>query len=520
MAVPQNIIDSFTGIVDPNSTQPWQEAVDIASNWVKKLVPGAIRKGDLGGEKVFTNGLRVYTNKFTPEEMKTLMSAGRGPVAVREGGNTWAYIPTGGGNYRKENLTPSRGSYLNAILGTAGMWGAGLGLGALGNAVTAVGGAAGAGGFSASELANLGLTAADFAPGGIAGGIAGGGAVAGTTVADLVLQGIPYEEAVNIVGAGTGAGAGVGVGAGEVNAGTAAGTGIGGTDIATGAGTTTIKEALLKKLKDGDPWTTQEKLLAASLGITALGTAAGMLDIGGRTTSATTTTSNLPPYIQEAGKLTWDQFTDDFYGVGTKGVKERGIEDIAAQVGYEQELLDRLGGLDVSHLAATKTAVAPFQAQLSDIQGQLQGGTGLGTPVSFGFGGKKMASFVPKSNRALAEQLLGMGYTSSQINTTLADLAYNADRAQAERKFGFDVAHPPNQAANEYSQRLFDLMKLTNLGNEVSTTTGTVPGVPWYSTLMQGANTAVNFYDKIMNPRTNTGLTADQYQALLKAAGG
>lgn len=86
------------------------------------------------------------------------------------------------------------------LMGLGGGYLGGVGLGKLG-----VGGTAGAGGFSSAELSNLGLTAADFAPGGIAGGIVGGGALAGTTVDNLVLQGIPYEEAVRIVGAGAGA---------------------------------------------------------------------------------------------------------------------------------------------------------------------------------------------------------------------------------------------------------------------------------------------------------------------------
>ena len=318
---------------------------------------------------------------------------------------------------------------------------------------------AGAGGFSEAELTNLGLSEADFAKGGIAGGIS-----------------------------------------------------------------KAVKDAM-----DGAPdagWTIADKLMVGMLGLSAVSgvaaAAAGNQEVSSTTTTTPTGPGTLPmPGMDKTtgGEKTFKDYLSDFYGVSSgepgaitpKSVQRRTAEDQAALTDYQQVLLDKLKALDTGRLADTKTAVAPYQDQLSNVLGQSQAGKGYFDPIRLSFGGKPVASFVPKQNRALADQSLGIGRERSEIDTRLIDMGYQSGTNLAGLDYGFRSENLPNKAANTYSDKLGALMQYLNPNTgQASTTTGTVPGVSPFTLALQGINTGVNVYDKLYNPRQgdmNTLLT-------------
>jgi hypothetical protein len=192
---------------------------------------------------------------------------------------------------------------------------------------------------------------------------------------------------------------------------------------------------------------------------------------GDTTASATTTTNKLPAYTQPTAEKLFFDFIDDFYGTGTSGksTQERITEDT-----------DYLNNLSKQYAADSKNAVSGYQSLLSDVLNQANTGTGYYTPVSFGFGGKKMASFVPKANRETVDQILSTGLTQAGVNQGLVDLGYNEAKTTT-----------PNEAANSYSKSLGDLMTKLIGGTSTATTTGTVDNSSQTLTnILSGADTA------------------------------
>jgi hypothetical protein len=354
---------------------------------------------------------------------------------------------------------------------------------------------------SAGELGAMGGAGAGAAGAGTAGLTTGLSETAGMTAAEIAAEGAPYGYGAAQAVTQAAAQSGVTLTAEQAAAAT--------TQVATGAAGAGAGGA-----GAAGAWTAGQYLQAANLAITAVTTGAAMLGGGDKTATATTTTTPTGPGSNPmpgggggtAGAATFEDYINDFYGLaGDKSVKTRTSEDQVALEGYQKALLDSLTGLDTKHLADTRAAVLPYQNQLTDIGNQLAGNTGLGKQVAFGFGGKQMASFVPKTNRDLANQLLGIGREGSQINTGLVDMGYKSGTDLATRQFGFNSENLPNKAADTYSAKLEALMKYLNPNSgSTSTTTGTVPGVPWYTTLLQGLNTGVNLWSAIENPRTNT----------------
>jgi len=438
------------------------------------------------------DGLKVYAKPLTGERanLKSQWSFGPyagsgmgGPVTgVGEGQDYW--VVDGDGNYTKhttkqDNVNFFKDILLPAAAGTGLVYGPALGAASLA--------------YPAATAATGGATAAAAEQGiqNVAPLVAGG---AETGAVGLTAQQLtdPVLGQGSLLLGGTGA------------AGVEGGAGVGLSDI--------LKDVLgVANVKDAVNLLTQGTVLAGTIGAIAGG--------GDKTVSGTT--SNVPSYIQERGKKTWDEYIDDFYGVGqnAKSIQARGAEDVAAQKGYERDLLDKLGALDASHLADTRAGVAPYQSQLANVLNQSQTGTGYFKPVNLSFGGNPIASFVPRQNRQLAEQSLGMGKEASSINTALADLGYGQGKDLASREFQFNAAHPANEAATNYTAKLTDLMKMTNFGTE--TTTGTVPGVPWYSQLLQGINTGVDIWSKINTQRSgNNELGEIIARSLINQKGG
>uniref|UniRef100_A0A6M3K7W6 Uncharacterized protein n=1 Tax=viral metagenome TaxID=1070528 RepID=A0A6M3K7W6_9ZZZZ len=496
----------------------------------------------------------IYTGNVVPVGTVTDSSTVGTPYETDRGGGFGGFL--GVGDWIGKNITMPAGKALGenmqyivpalAAAITAGTAGAAMGAGAAGAGIgTGAAGAAGAGGATLAEAAAAGLTIQEMAAAGFTAAEIASVSGAGVTAANVTAA-----LASGTAGAGAGAGIGVGssIGMGELTAAemaalqAGAGAGAIAPPVAAGAGaaapvaggTATVAPGTLGAdlvAKGAGAWTVADKIAAASLGITAATTIAAIAGGGDKPTSATTTTTPTGPGTLPmpgggsvtAGVKTFEDYINDFYGLaGDKSVKTRTAEDQTALQGYQKALLDKLGGLDTTRLAETKAALLPYQNQLTDIQGQLSGNTGLGKQVAFGYGGKQMASFVPKTNRALADQLLGMGRESSSINTGLVDMGYKSGTDLAGRQFGFESENLPNKAADTYSAKLEALMKYLNPNTgQTSTTTGTVPGVPWYTTALQGLNTGVNLWDKIYNPRSGqTTLSAADIAAIRAASGG
>jgi hypothetical protein len=371
--------------------------------------------------------------------------------------------------------------------------GGGLGAGALGLLGAGGAGAAGAGG--AYETALASSLAAEGAGTGIGAGIAEGAYGTGLAGATGV-GGLTAEE----IAAAKTLGTGLDVGEAGAVAGTVA-------DTAT-------KTKLAADIVSGasSAWSLKNKLLAASLGLTAATTIAAALDSGDKETSATTTTkvegpgdNKVPGTDVTAKEKSFEDFLTDFYKLDpaslTASVKDRIAQDQTALQGYQKTLLDTLGGLDTKRLSDTTAELTPYRGQLTQQLSDSQGGTGLYKPINLSFGGNPITSFVPKQNLAQARGQLDLGRENASIGTGLIDQSYKAGTDQAGREFGFNSENLPNKAANTYSTKLEELMKYFNPNGQTSTTTGSVPGTPWYTAALQGLNTSVNLWDKIENPR-------------------
>ena len=285
---------------------------------------------------------------------------------------------------------------------------------------------------------------------------------------------------------------------------------------------------------------------AAILGAAGLGAGAALL--GGRHRHGATQTTDwrTPKQKQDAQRL-WDEFIDDFYGVSPKvspvsttgidprirnlfkrfgirnaypnlanlvsptpnlagqapeealaepkSYKHRLEENLTYLKGVEEAYKGKLDALGAGYLTKTQEAVSPYQQQLTNVLGQLQGGYGLGTPVSFGFGGQRIASFVPRQSRELATQQLEIGQQGMQTRTGLADLENALAEAAAKRGFDFSQKHTPNEIADAYSKVLEELMWKMNTGQQ--TTTGTIPGTSTWHDILSGVNAGADIYSRM-----------------------
>ena len=278
----------------------------------------------------------------------------------------------------------------------------------------------------------------------------------------------------------------------------------------------------------------------AILGAAGLGAATALL--GGRhrhggQTVQTTADWRIPEQKRDAQRL-WNEFIDDFYGVSSKSYEQRLEENLAYLKEVEEAYKGELDALGAGYLTKTQEAVSPYQEylrslpgyvtktqeavspyqqQLTNVLGQLQGGYGLGTPVSFGFGGQRVASFVPRQSGELAAQQLGIGQQGMQIRTGLVDLeralaGESAEKgmqvsaglsdlenalaeAAAKRGFDFSQKHTPNEIADAYSKVLEELMWKMNTGQQ--TTTGTIPGTPTWQNILSSIGVGADIYSRM-----------------------
>lgn len=197
---------------------------------------------------------------------------------------------------------------------------------------------------------------------------------------------------------------------------------------------------------------------------------------GDQTVSTTSTTDSRPAYIKQSAEKLWNDFIDDFYGTsGGKSVKDR-----------ENETANYKATTGQTYLNDTTTAMQPYLTQLSNLLNDANNKTGYFTPVSFGFGGQKMAEFVPKANRDLVTQLTGIGQTSANTAAGLAEL-----------KNKIALENLPNAGADSYSNKLAEFMKYANTGSSTSSSSANVPGTSTWTDILNAITSGVDIYSKL-----------------------
>lgn len=179
-----------------------------------------------------------------------------------------------------------------------------------------------------------------------------------------------------------------------------------------------------------------------------------------------------------------------------KSYQQRLEEDLTYGKETESDYLAKLEGINADYMGGIQDAVSPYQQQIADTLGQAEAGTGYFKPVSFGFGGQEMASFVPKQNRDLITQLLGIGKEGMTVNAGLVELKNTLDEAAAKRGFDFSAKHTPNEIANAYSAILEELAFKMSTGQSTISTTGTIPGQSDWQSALAGINLGTNVASK------------------------
>lgn len=288
---------------------------------------------------------------------------------------------------------------------------------------------------------------------------------------------------IGAAGAGGGAAAG-GSTAGEVGAGGAAASGAGGTTAGTslGLGLEPGVSAAAGGVPASAGTVTSSLGAGGTAGGSALSSGGGALgygDIlkgaiaaapavvgafankGGTPVTATSTTTNLPVYMQPGAQQTWDEFINNFYGLeGGKSFKSMLDQDTA----FKQSR-----GNQFSNLLQTLTD-----------QGMNR--TGMFTPTNISFGGNKVFDFVPKSNRNLANQLATLQGTNYALSDDLA----------------------PNKASTDYLDKLFTVITALNpQGNTQNVQQTTTPKTSTWANILQGLTQGTNIYNAMNSGSSN-----------------
>jgi len=190
----------------------------------------------------------------------------------------------------------------------------------------------------------------------------------------------------------------------------------------------------------------------------------------GKTVATNTTTSTLPSYVQQSSEDIWNQYVNDFYGLKSR----------------EETTAAEKKAADDAYLKEATSAWSPYQSKLAEITKQQETGTGYYTPVSFGFGGKKMTSFVPKMNKATAQEYLSTGKEASTVGAGLAELKNTLAKSNLS-----------TSAADAYSEKLKELMKYVTGGTSKTTESATTPGQSDWATILNSISQGADIYKKL-----------------------
>lgn len=244
------------------------------------------------------------------------------------------------------------------------------------------------------------------------------------------------------------------------------------------------------------------------------------------------------PYSEDSPKSYEDLFKEDVEHVA--GIDETYTEtmqdlldtsstDTTANTGTYQTLLDDLSGqtrtaqddyTSTLDTMSDRTDVADdsYLDRITATLADADAGTGLYKPINLSFGGQDAMSFVPKTNRNLATELLGInkeGMTTEQdtigkllgigkekfdtANTSIANLeglgqkGYDAQNDAIARLFAmgsqgagldrdYGTEHTPNEVQRKWTDVLQQLAFYTNIQNPPTTTTtgeARIPGDSW-----------------------------------------
>lgn len=393
--------------------------------------------------------------KATPEDLATLQALANSFIDPNQGGegnnDPWAvlydmtgieYDPNTGYIYSSKGPTPGTGGGpIQSVLSTAAPFLAaytlGSGYGALAGEPAAAGTAAGTGtatgsGATGATSSGLGLDAS------LSSAAGGDATLAGTSGAGAF-------------GGAGGAGSGVGL---DPYAYTPPETPL---PVETpppstpppgdGGYLASINKALGTSITGGD--------IAKFALVAAPAVAGAFASNGGTPVSATSTTTNLPAYMQAGAQQTWDDFINSFYGLsGGKSFKQMLDEDTT----FKQTQGNKLSTL------------------LQSLVDQGTSGTGMFTPTNVSFGGNKVFDFVPKSNRNLANQLAALQGANYDLSDDLA----------------------PNASNTAYLDKLFSVITaLQPQGNTSNTQTTTTPTTSTWANILQGLTQGVNLYNAL-----------------------
>ena len=176
---------------------------------------------------------------------------------------------------------------------------------------------------------------------------------------------------------------------------------------------------------------------------------------GTATGSGATTGTGASSTVDGPAPGTWDHYVNQFFGTeeGMKSAKTMLQEqaDYVAQQ-FETWLGDSTSDTD-TYTDQMGTYTKKQNSLLDDLIDQSKEGTGLFSPVKFKLAGQDI-EFVPKAQRAQADQMAGFGQTSLANSTGMLDSVLRANQEQAKNTFQYSQAGQPNNAGLAYLDQL------------------------------------------------------------------
>ena len=152
---------------------------------------------------------------------------------------------------------------------------------------------------------------------------------------------------------------------------------------------------------------------------------------------------------------TWSDYVNKFFGTeeGMKSAKTM-LQEQANYVAqqFETWLKDSTSNTD-TYTDQLGTYTKKQNSLLDDLIDQSKEGTGLFSPIKFKLAGQEI-EFVPKAQRAQADQMAGFGQTSLANSTGMLDNILNAKQTQAKNALTNSQAGAPNNGELAYLDQL------------------------------------------------------------------
>lgn len=182
-----------------------------------------------------------------------------------------------------------------------------------------------------------------------------------------------------------------------------------------------------------------------------------------------------------------------------KSYEDMLAEDLDAQRTATGVYNTGLTNLNQDTMTRTQGATQGYTDLLNQYVQQGNAGEGLFKPTNISFGGKQIASFVPKSNRNLAAQLSGFGKESMDTNLALLNLENQYGADALKRILQADTTYTPNAAKTAYIEKTLLPLATSLITGKGSTTTATSDeGGSVWEDLLSGALAGTYMYSNIM----------------------